>query len=170
MNGQIYFCSYVIWMSHVTHPFTPFTSQSCEWVTHPESWHTCEWATAHIWISHVTHPFAPFPSQSFYWVMAHTWISHGTRMKLLNCVLPLNESWHTCQWVISHMWISHVTSTSFLHVPITSSLRTPSVLSLSHTYTHTHISLTHTHIHTHAHPTPQPSLSNRHPTTWDLGV
>ena len=34
------------------------------------------------------------------WVMAHVWMSHGTRM---------HESWHTYEWVMAHVWMSHGT-------------------------------------------------------------
>jgi len=35
---------------------------------------------------------------TYEWVMAHAWMSHGTRM---------NESWHTHEWVMSHT--THIT-------------------------------------------------------------
>jgi len=82
-----------VWISHGTHL--------------NESWHACEWVTAHIRMSHGTHVNESRHScESFGWVFARclsNWcqflsqfLSHGTHV---------NESWHTFEWV---MRMSHV--------------------------------------------------------------
>ena len=47
------------------------------------------------WCDLILMPYLEDTWHSYEWVMAHVWMSHGTR---------INESWHTYEWVMAHIW------------------------------------------------------------------
>jgi len=91
-----------VWMSHVTH-----MNEAYEWVSSISVTCVSLMCAAWVWFICVTRWCSAMSVFNFRcmlpvneswhayeWVMAHVWMSHGTRM---------NESWHTYEWVVSHV-------------------------------------------------------------------
>ena len=75
----------------------PWLIHMCD-MTHSYVWHESDlYVDTHMQL-HVSLQLPVHASCA--WVMAHVWMSHGTRM---------NESWHTYEWVMAHVWMSHGT-------------------------------------------------------------